>query len=318
MCVRKATARRVRMADAGTRPQLRAHLDALAADLADEWEPAALYAVLAEEASLAAAEARIKERICADASGLGVGQSGQPTRAGRRLCALRVLQYDRAELPGHAQIRAQVAFGAVLATWTCHAQPDSAVLTISAAHGAAGAPARLLRMRATRQPGAERGHCAVQLRPARLERFDTELGLQLGCAALLQLLTGYCSAFVAEEWEWDALLAEALEHRHAHCEQLELQMREMRSRRREMQSRRRELRGARRLRPGRCPWWWLARWWQGAGGLAGGARRAARGGGGPACGLARGWRECRHQWRRGGAWRWPPNPDPIPNADPKH
>ena len=322
MCVRKATARRLRMADAGTRPQLRASLDALAADLADEWEPAALYALLAEEASLAAAEARIKERICADASGLGIAQFGRPTRAGRRLCALRVLQYDRAELPGHAQIRAQVAFGAVLATWTCHAQPDSAVLTISAAHGAAGAPARLLRMRATRQPGAERGHCAVQLRPARLERFDTELGLQLGCAALLQLLTGYCSAFVAEEWEWDALLAEALEHRHAHCEQLELQMREMQSRRREMQSqrremqsRRRELRGARRLRPGRCPWWWLARWWQGAGGLAGGARRAARGGGGAACGLARGWRECRHQWRRGGAWRWPPNPDPNPNAD---
>ena len=119
------------MADAGTRPQLRAHLDALAAGLADEWEPAALYAVLSEEASLAAAEARIKERICADASGLGVGQFGQPTRAGRRLCDLRVLQYDRAELPGHAQIRAQVAFGAVRATWTCHAQPDSAVLTIS-------------------------------------------------------------------------------------------------------------------------------------------------------------------------------------------
>jgi len=38
------------MAVAGSRPQLRAHLDALAADLADEWEPAALYAVLAEEA----------------------------------------------------------------------------------------------------------------------------------------------------------------------------------------------------------------------------------------------------------------------------
>ena len=142
-------------------------------------------------------------------------------------------------------------------------------------------------MRATRQPGAERGHCAVQLRPARLERFDTELGLQLGCAALLQLLTGYCSAFVAEEWEWDALLAEALEHRHAHCEQLELERREVQSRRREMQSQRRELRGARRLRPGRCPWWWLARWWQRAGGLAGGARRAARRGGGPAWARAR-------------------------------
>ena len=41
----------------------------------------------------------IKERICADSSDLGVGRSGQPTRAGRRLCALRVLQYDRAELP---------------------------------------------------------------------------------------------------------------------------------------------------------------------------------------------------------------------------
>ena len=187
---RSALARRS-MAVAGSRPQLRAHLDALAAGLADEWEPAALYAVLAEEASLAAAEARIKERICADASDLGVGRCGQPTRAGRRLCALRVLQYDRAELSsGHAQIHAQVALGAVRATWTCHAEPHRAVLTICASHGAAGPPVRLLRMRATRKAGAERGHCALQLRPAHLERLDSELGLQLGCAALLQLLTG--------------------------------------------------------------------------------------------------------------------------------
>ena len=64
------------------------------------------------------------------------------------------------------------------------------MLTISAAHGAAGAPARLLRMRATRQPGAERGHCAVQLRPARLERFDTELGLQASRLCFLGLRLG--------------------------------------------------------------------------------------------------------------------------------
>ena len=148
------------MAVAGSRPQLRAHLDALAADLADEWEPAALYAVLAEEASLAAAEALIKERICADPSGLGVGRSGRPTRAGRRLCELRVLQYDRAELPsGHTQIRAQVALRAVRATWTCLAEPLRAVLTICASHDAAGPPTRLLQMRATREAGGERGHC---------------------------------------------------------------------------------------------------------------------------------------------------------------
>ena len=179
------------MAVAGSRPQLRAHLDALAADLAEEWEPAALYAVLAEEASLAAAEARIKERICADSSDLGVGRRGQPTRAGRRLCALRVLQYDRAELPsGHTAIHAQVALGAVRVTWTCHAEPHRAMLAICASHDAAGPPARLLRMRATREAGAERGHCSLQLRPVALERLDVALGLQLGCAALLQLLTG--------------------------------------------------------------------------------------------------------------------------------
>lgn len=173
-----------------SREQLRAHLDALAMDLADEWEPAALYAVLAEEASLAASEALIKERICADASGLGVGRNGRPTRAGRRLCQqLRVLQFDRAELPdGRAQIRTQVAFGEVRVSWTCLVEPDRAVLTICATHDAGGPPARLLQMHTTREVGSERGHCSLQLRPRELERLDMELGLELGCTALLQLL----------------------------------------------------------------------------------------------------------------------------------
>ena len=39
-----------------------------------------------------------------------------------------MLQYDRAELPGPAQIRAQVAFGAVRATGAGHAPPDRANL----------------------------------------------------------------------------------------------------------------------------------------------------------------------------------------------
>ena len=33
--------------------------------------------------------------------------------------------------------------------------------------------------------------------------------------AALRPQTSYCSAFVAEEWEWDALISEALERRHS-------------------------------------------------------------------------------------------------------
>lgn len=77
------------MAVAGSRPQLRAHLDALAADLADEWEPAALYALLAEEASLAAAEARIKAarrgHTAAHAAHRAGGLLWWAGRCGRRL-----------------------------------------------------------------------------------------------------------------------------------------------------------------------------------------------------------------------------------------
>ena len=76
------------MAVAGSRPQLRAHLDALAADLAEEWEPAALYALLAEEASLAAAEARIKAarrgHTAAHAARIAGGLLWWAGRGGRR------------------------------------------------------------------------------------------------------------------------------------------------------------------------------------------------------------------------------------------
>ena len=196
-----------------SRADLRSRLDQIAETLSDHWEPAALYLALAEESQLAAAEATLNDRLRADPSGLGLGRGGRLTRAGRRL-SLRVLRFDRAECFSNTQIQAQLTIGGEhRVSWSCTSDADRAMLTISAARTPNASAVQLLTMWATRDLGTESGRCAMRVHAAELERLDMGLGLELGLEALLQLLLGYCSAFTAEEWEWDALCAAAMERR---------------------------------------------------------------------------------------------------------
>ena len=150
--------------------------------------------------------AAFRERVHADVLELGLARRGRLSAAGRRLAALEVEEYTRAETARESEIRGRASLHGAHLLFSCSTDEDLGVAMLEVRGGAAyEPPSALLRVRAYGRDGSR---ARVRLDARALSRLESaHLRTGLDPRALVHAFVGYLCEFTSEEWELHERLA---------------------------------------------------------------------------------------------------------------